>query len=69
MDETGWPIDVRIGRHTSAVLQTMDSWTEENPEKGLACLNIPRYAEVIDNRVGYYLRDPTESHTKQVFYE
>jgi len=69
IDENGWPIDVRIGRHTSAVLQTMESWTEENPEKGLVCRNVPRYAEVIENGAGYYLHDPSKSRTKKIYYE
>ena len=31
IDENGWPMDVRVGRHTSAILMTMESWTESEP--------------------------------------
>ncbi len=69
IDENGWPIGVRVGRHNSAILQTMESWTEDNPEKALVCRNIPKYAEVIKNGVGYYLRDPAKADPKRVVYE
>lgn len=69
IDEKGWPIDVRVGRHTSAVLQTMESWTEEHPEKPVVCRNVPRYVEVIENGTGHYLRDPSKVNSKHVTYE
>lgn len=69
IDENGWPIDVRVGRHTSAILQTMESWTEEHPEKALICRNVPRYAEVIEKGTGYYLHDPSRADPKRVVYE
>ncbi len=69
IDENGWPIDVRVGRHTSAILQTMESWTEEHAERPLVCLNVPKYAEVIDNGTGHYLKDPTQADPERVVYE
>lgn len=69
IDEKGWPIDVRVGRHTSAILQTMESWTEEQPDRALVCRNVPKYAEVIENGTGYYLHDPFKADSKRIFYE
>jgi hypothetical protein len=69
IDENGWPIDVRVGRHTSAILQTMESWTEDYPDKALVCIKVPRYAEVIENGTGYYLYDPSRADPKRVYYE
>ncbi len=69
IDENGWHIDVRVGRHTSAVLQTMESWSEDNPERALECLGVPRYAEVIERGVGAYLRDPGGAAPEKVIYE
>ncbi len=66
IDENGWPIDVRVGRHTSAILQTMESWTDLNPDKPLACRNVPRYAEVIANGIGRYLHDPANPGNRRV---
>lgn len=69
IDENGWPIDVRVGRHTSAVLQTMASWSEDHLGKALSCQNVPKYAEVIKNGIGYYLKNPAEADPKRVYYE
>jgi len=69
MDESGWPIDIRVGRHTSAILQTMESWNEEHPDKTLICRNVPRYAEVIKNGIGFYLHNPIKSKSHRIFYE
>ncbi len=69
IDENGWPIDVRIGRHTSAILQTMESWTEDYPNRGLSCRNVPRYTEVIENGTSHYLHDPSKVDPKRVYYE
>ena len=69
IDENGWPIDVRVGRHTSSILQTMESWNEDHPDRELICSNIPRYAEVIENGVGYYLKDPSAGQKQRIVYE
>jgi hypothetical protein len=69
IDENGWPIDVRVGRHTSAILQTMESWTEDYPDKALVCIKVPRYSEVIENGTGYYLYDPSKADPKRVYFE
>jgi hypothetical protein len=69
IDEHGWPIDVRVGRHTSAVLMTMDSWTELNPDRPLRCRGVPRYAEVIDRGLGHWLHDPSTAAPGRVVIE
>jgi predicted deacylase len=69
IDENGWPIDVRVGRHTSTVLQVMESWTEDHPDKGLVCRNLPRYSEVIEKGTGHFLHDPSRADSRNVRYE
>jgi hypothetical protein len=69
IDEHGWPISVRVGRHTSSVAQLAESWTEDHPDKALVVRNVPRYAEVIKNGVGHYLRDPSKARPGSVVYE
>jgi hypothetical protein len=69
IDEKGWPIDVRVGRHTSAVLQTMESWNEAHPERPMNCENIPRYNEVIEKGIGSFLSDPAKAQPSRLFYE
>lgn len=69
IDESGWPIDVRVGRHTSTVLQTMESWTELNPGRPLTCRGVPRYAEVIATGLGHWLHDPAQAAPDRVVTE
>ena len=69
IDESGWPIDVRVGRHTSTVLQTMESWSELNPDRPLACRGVPRYAEVVERGLGHWLHDPSEAAPGHVVME
>lgn len=69
MDEDGWPIDVRVGRHLSTILQTMENWNEFYPGKEIICEMVPRYAELIENGVGAYLKNPAEAKPENIVYE
>jgi len=69
IDEQGWPIDVRVGRHTSTILQVVQTYSEMYPDKVVAISNVPRYAEVIENGVGHYFYDPAKAPSDRVVYE
>jgi hypothetical protein len=69
MDENGWPVDVRVGRHTSAVLMTMETWSELNPDRPLRCGGVPRYDEVIALGLGHWLHDPSAAPPERVEIE
>lgn len=69
IDSGGWHIDTRVGRHTSTVLQTFESWNEDHPDKEIVCLNVPRYSEVIKHGTGYYLANPANAGNRKVYFE
>jgi hypothetical protein len=69
IDENGWPFDVRVGRHTSAILMAMESWSELNPDRALRCGGVPRYDEVIALGAGHWLRDPSAAPPERVVIE
>ncbi len=69
IDETGWPIAKRVGRHTSTILMTMESWTELNPDRPLVCSGVPRYGEVIASGVGHWLKNPETADPARVAVE
>jgi len=69
IDEKGWPIDVRVGRHTSAILQILEVWSGEKPDRGIVLTCVPRYAEVIEKGIGAFLRDPAQADKKALFFE
>jgi len=69
IDEKGWPIALRVGRHTSSVLKVAETWTEDHPDKPLAVDGVPRYAEVVEKGVGAFLKDPSKAEKGRVVYE
>ncbi|MEA1964686.1 MAG: succinylglutamate desuccinylase [Candidatus Aerophobetes bacterium] len=69
IDENGWPIDVRVGRHCSTILEIAKVWSDMHPDQVAAIGNVPRYAEVIENRVGHYFHNPADVPADQVIYE
>jgi len=69
IDEKGWPIDVRVGRHTSAILQILEVWSGEKPDRGVVLTGVPRYTEVIEKGTGAFLHDPSKADKKSLFFE
>jgi predicted deacylase len=69
IDERGWPMEIRVGRHASAVLQVMETWTEEQAGRPVVMTGVPRYAEVIAAGLGAFLRDPSRADPARVYYE
>ncbi|MCJ7582086.1 MAG: succinylglutamate desuccinylase [Candidatus Aminicenantes bacterium] len=69
IDENGWHIDVRVGRHCSTILQVLELWSEEQPERGIRMTQVPRYSEVIANGIGYYLHNPSTAPPNKLSFE
>ncbi len=69
MGPNGWPADVRVGRHTSTLLQLMECWTQDHPDLGVISRGVPRYAEIIANGTGRYLHDPAKVDPKRLNFE
>ncbi|MBD3414958.1 MAG: succinylglutamate desuccinylase [Candidatus Aminicenantes bacterium] len=69
IDQKGWPIEKRVGRHTSTILQISELWTADHPGKAVIITGIPRYSDVIKNGVGAYLHDPNKASPDQLKWE
>lgn len=69
IDEGGWPIDVRVGRHTSTILQLLEIWSADHPDRAVVVSGIPRYGEVIEKGTGAFLKDPRTAGPGRVTYE
>lgn len=69
IDENGWSIDVRVGRHSSTTLQVIQVWSEMNPDKELIIKNVPRYADLIKNGVGHYFHNPADFSNDLIVFE
>jgi hypothetical protein len=69
IDEKGWPIDVRVGRHCSTLIQVLSVWSADHADKAVIMTGVPKYAEIIQKGVGAFLHDPAKSDPKKIYYE
>ncbi|MBP1659344.1 MAG: putative deacylase [Candidatus Aminicenantes bacterium] len=69
IDENGWPLDVRVGRHTSTILQLLEIWSADHPDRAVTLTGIPRYGEVVEKGTGAFLKDPRSVEPARIVYE
>jgi len=69
IDDKGWPIDIRVGRHCSTIIQVLNLWSQDHADKAVVMKNVPKYNEVVQKGVGAFLRDPAKAAPKTVYYE
>ena len=69
IDENGWPIDIRVGRHTSTVLQILENWSADKPDRAVVVSGVPRYTEVVAKGTGAFLKDPGTAPAGKLFHE
>ena len=69
IDENGWHIDVRVGRHLSTFLQCLDIFSSMTPGREIVLTGVPRYAEVKEKGVGSFFHDPAEALLGRVAYD
>jgi hypothetical protein len=66
-DESGWPLEKRVGQHCSVMLEIFRQYAKKNPERSILVRGIPRYAELVENGVGHYFRDPSKAEKDRVY--
>lgn len=66
-DESGWPLEKRVGQHCSVTLEILRQYSRRNPERSILVHGIPRYAEVVENGVGHYFHDPSKAGQDKVY--
>jgi len=67
-DETGWPMEKRVGQHCSVILEIIRQFSRKFPDKAIKLRNVPRYADVVKNGVGHYYRDPDKADKADVYF-
>lgn len=65
-DESGWPLEKRVSQHLSVSLEIIRQYSRKTPERAIIIKNVPRYAEVVRNGVGYYFHNPAEAKMDKV---
>jgi hypothetical protein len=58
-----------VGRHTSSVAQTLETWTEDHPDRAVIATGIPRYADLLTHGLGHFLRDPKKAPQGRLAFE
>ncbi len=66
-DESGWPIEKRVGQHCSVLLELARQYSRKNPELQVQINNVPGYAEIIENGVGYFYHDPEKADENRIY--
>ena len=69
IDERGWPIDVRVGRHSSTFQTMLQFFSSMYPDNQIIISGIPGYKEIIANSLGTYLHNPQEAKEDNVYYD
>lgn len=69
MDENGWPIEIRVGRHSSTMLQSIEIFNMMNPGKEVVISNFPRYAEIVEKGLGGYFKDPAKVAADKIAFD
>jgi hypothetical protein len=67
-DETGWPMEKRVGQHCSVILEIIRQFSRKFPDRAIEIRNVPRYADVVKNGVGHYYRDPDKADKANVHF-
>jgi hypothetical protein len=67
-DESGWPVDKRVGQHCSVALEIINQYSIKNPDRAIRISNVPRYADVVRNGVGFYYHDPAKAPAGAVYH-
>ncbi|SMG31648.1 succinylglutamate desuccinylase/aspartoacylase family protein [Dethiosulfovibrio salsuginis] len=69
IDESGWPIDIRVGRHVTTFMTILDVFNQVDPSKAIVVSGIPSYQEMVDNGLGIYFKDPSSVPSDRVFID
>ena len=68
-DESGWPLEKRVGQHLSLILEILRQFGKKNPERSIVLKDVPRYADLVRNGVGRYFHDPAAAPKGRVVME
>ncbi|MCK4646175.1 MAG: succinylglutamate desuccinylase/aspartoacylase family protein [Candidatus Aminicenantes bacterium] len=67
-DDTGWPMNKRVGQHCSVILELIRQFSRKFPDRAIKIRNVPRYADVVKNGVGHYFHDPHKADKKDIYF-
>ncbi|NLU09891.1 MAG: succinylglutamate desuccinylase [Tepidanaerobacter acetatoxydans] len=54
-DENGHPLEERVGRHVTGIMELVKAYNEQNPDRGIVIENVPSYDELLNKGLGEFL--------------
>jgi hypothetical protein len=69
IDESGWPIDVRVARHVRTIEKVSEQWSRFHPDATVIVGGLPTYQEMVQNGIGHYFTDPSSVPASRLAYE
>ncbi|MEA3285038.1 MAG: succinylglutamate desuccinylase [Synergistota bacterium] len=69
IDENGWHIDVRVGRHVTTFMTMLQVFNQTATDGAVVISGIPSYQEIVDKGVGVFFHDPEAAPKDKVFYD
>ncbi len=68
-DETGWPLEKRVGQHCSTTLEIIRQFSRREKDRPLVIRGVPRYGDLVENGVGRYFSDPSRAAPEAVIVQ
>lgn len=65
-DQSGWPLDRRVGQHLSVTLEIIRQFSRKTPERAVVIKNAPRYSEIVEKGTGSYFHHPASAEKDRV---
>ncbi len=69
IDENGWPIEARVGRHVATTSKVFEVWNLLYPEKPIMVEGLPGYGDLVAKGVGAYFADPASLPKDRLAFE
>jgi hypothetical protein len=69
IDEKGWPIETRVGRHVVTIAKVLEVWSLLYPEKTVAVEGLPSYEDFLSRGVGAFFHDPKAANPERIALE
>ena len=66
-DESGWPLEKRVGQHCSLILEILRQHGRRFPDRTISVRGVPSYADILENGVGHYFHDPARAEKSRVY--
>lgn len=67
--EDGWPMVTRVARHVETFTEVLKQWNMNYSDKQIMVSGLPKYAEIKENGIGHYYKNPADYSEDRIRYE